>query len=291
MQARTIAVPALLLGALAAPATAQIIATSIPKSIAGGGEGRWAFHLMYSPYAKWKINTFEESPSSFLATSGNPKSSFLGAAEVAFKAGDAATIGIGGWYNKIGKKTSDYAFFDVTPDGDVFLAGPTDLDVTYTEGHANVFYKDLGVQFGIVHNSRTVNDISATVATVNGDPFPLDVANDILASTVIGAKDTANDYDGYLIYKAGGTGGNENNWSFSLGGGYYRYDIVKKTVPSGFATATVGLYKGLGVDASFWYVGKTKRTELQQALAQGGADLDQNLSRWMVGVSYTFSSR
>jgi hypothetical protein len=291
LQARTVAVVALVLGALAAPATAQIIATSIPKSIAGGGEGRWAFHLMYSPYAKWKINTFEEGPSEFLATSGNPKSSFLGAAEVAFKAGDAATIGIGGWYNKIGKKTSDYAFFGVTPDGAVLFAGPMNLDVTYTEGHANVFYKDLGVQFGIVHNSRTVNDISATVATVNGDPFPLDIANDILASTVIGAKDTANDYDGYLIYKAGGTGGSDNNWSFSLGGGFYRYDIVKKTVPSAFATATVGLYKGLGVDASFWYVGKTKRSELQQALAQGGADLDQNLSRWMVGVSYTFSSR
>ena len=291
MQARTIAVAALLLGALAAPATAQIIATSIPKSIAGGGEGRWAFHLMYSPYAKWKINTFEESPSSFLATSGNPKSSFLGAAEVAFKAGDAVTLGIGGWYNKIGKKTSDYAFFDRTPDGDVFFAGAMNLDVTYTEGHANVFYKDLGVQFGIVHNSRTVNAISADVATVNGIDFDLGLANEILASTVVGTKDTANDYDGYLIYKVGGTGGNDNNWSFSLGGGFYRYDIVKKTVPSAFATATVGIYKGLGVDASFWYVGKTKRTELQQALAQSGVNLDQNLSRWMVGVSYTFSSR
>ena len=56
-----------------------------------------------------------------------------------------------------------------------------------------------------------------------------------------------------------------------------------------FATATVGLYKGLGVDASYWYVGKTKRSDLQQALHDSGLDLDQNLSRWMVGVSYTFS--
>jgi hypothetical protein len=290
MQARTIAVAALLLGALAAPATAQIIATSIPKSIAGGGEGRWAFHLMYSPYAKWKINTFVEDPSSFLATSGNPKSDFLGAAEVAFKAGDSATIGVGGWYNKIGNKTNDYAFFTVTEDGSaVLFAGPTDLDVTYTEGHANIFYKDLGLQFGIVHNSRTVRAITADVAEVNGDPFPLDIADQILADTVVGAKDTANDYDGYLIYKVGGTSGNDTNWSFSLGGGFYRYDILKKTVPSAFATATLGIYKGLGVDASFWYVGKTKRSELQEALADAGVDLDQNLSRWMVGVSYTFS--
>lgn len=290
-QARTVAVAALALVALAAPATAQIIATSIPKSISGGGEGRWAFHLMYSPFAKWKINTFEEDPTAFFATSGKPKSSFLGAAEVAFKAGESATLGLGGWYNKIGKKTSDYAFFGVDPDGDVFFAGPLNLDVTYTEGHANLFYKDLGVQFGIVHNSRTVNSINAEVATVNGEDFPLDIADQILADNVVGAKDTANDYDGYLIYKAGGTNANNANWSFSLGGGIYHYDIVKKTVPSAFATATVGLYRGLGVDASFWYVGKTKRSELQQALSEAGIDLDQNLSRWMVGVSYTFSSR
>jgi hypothetical protein len=293
-QARTVAVAALALGALAAPATAQIIATSIPKSIAGGGEGRWAFHLMYSPFAKWKINTFEEDPaaSNFLATSGNPKASFLGAAEVAFKAGDAVTLGVGGWYNKIGNKTSDYLFLGVNNQGDsVLFAGPMNLDVSYTEGHANLFYKDLGVQFGLVHNSRTVNAISADIAQVGGLPGDLDQANALLNANVVGAKDTANDTDGYLIYKAGGNSGNDTNWSFSLGGGFYRYDIVKKTVPSAFATATVGLYRGLGVDASYWYVGKTKRSELQRLLAAGGADLDQNLSRWMVGVSYTFSSR
>src|SRR5206468_7926882 len=99
MQARTIVIAALVLGVLAAPATAQIIATSIPKSISGGGEGRWAFHLMYSPYAKWRINTFQEGVTPeqvlFFATGGKPKSSFLGAAEVAFKAGDSATLGVG----------------------------------------------------------------------------------------------------------------------------------------------------------------------------------------------------
>jgi len=288
MQARTVAVVALAL-AVAAPATAQIIATSIPKSIAGGGEGRWAFHLMYSPWAKWKINTFEEDPSSFLATSGNPKSAFLGAAEVAFKAGDDFTVGLGGWYNKIGTKPHDYIFFTVVDGSTVLFSGPTDLDLTYTEGHANVFYKDLGVQFGLVHNSRTVKAISADIAEVDGVPFPLGDANAILADTVVGAKDTANDYDAYLIYKVGGTSANDTNWSFSLGGGIYHYDMVKKTVPSAFATATLGLYKGLGVDASFWYVGKTKRSELQDALNDVGVDLDQNLSRWMVGVSYTFS--
>jgi hypothetical protein len=287
-----VAVAALALGALAAPAAAQIIATSIPKSISGGGEGRWAFHVMYSPYAKWKINTFEEDPRNFLATSGKPKSDFLGAAEVAFKAGDAVTVGVGGWYNKIGTNTSDYIFVGITDEGDdVTFAGPVDLDVTYTEGHANVFYKDLGVQFGIVHNSRTVRAITTDVVIVNGQSgsqADIDFANQLLAG-IAGVKDTANDYDGYLIYKVGRTSGNDTNWSFSLGGGFYRYDLLKKTVPSAFATATVGIFKGLGVDASFWYVGKTKRSQLQQGLRDAGVDLDQNLSRWMVGVSYTLS--
>ena len=283
MQARTIAVAALLLGAWSAPATAQIIATSIPKSISGGGEGRWAFHLMWSPYAKWNINTFQEDPTAFLATRGDPKSDFLGAAEVAFKAGDSASIGLGGWYNKIGNHSADYAFFLADPEGNVFLSGPINLNVTYTEGHVNAFYKSLGVQFGLIHSTSTVNTITADVAEVDGTPIPLEIANEFLTG-VEGAQDTANDYDGYLVYKTGGEGGNNTNWSFSLGGGFYHYDIVKKTVPSFFATVTLGLFKGLGVDASYWYVGKTERTELQDVL-----DLDQNLSRWMVGVSYTFS--
>jgi len=294
LKARTVAVAALALGALAAPATAQIIATSIPKSISGGGEGRWAFHLMYSPYAKWRINTFQEGVTPeqvlFFATGGKPKSSFLGAAEVAFKAGDSATLGVGGWYNKIGKNTADYAFLLSNADGSFLIAGPLENDLSYTEGHVNAFYKDLGVQFGIVHSSRTVNSITANVAFLDDIEIDPALVNPFLTD-VNGTKETANDYDGYLIYKVGGTSGNDTNWSFSLGGGFYRYDIVKKTVPSAFATATVGIYKGLGVDASFWYVGKTKRSELQQALRDAGLDLDQNLSRWMVGVSYTFSSR
>ena len=285
---RTLSMALLGLAVLAAPARAQIIATSIPKSIAGGGEGRWAFHLMWAPYAKWNIATFEEDPTAFLATKGDPKSDFLGAAEVAFKAGDAVTIGLGGWYNKVGNDSAEYVFFLADPDGSVFLSGPVNRDVKHIEGHVNVFYKSLGVQFGLVHNTTQINTITADFATVDDIPIPLDVANGLLTD-VAGVEDTANDWDSYLIYKAGGSTGSDNNWSFSLGGGFYHYDIVSKTVPSFFATATVGLFKGLGVDASYWYVAKTKRSELQDALSDLGVDLDQNLNRFMVGVSYTFS--
>jgi len=285
---RTLSMAAVGLAVLAAPARAQIIATSIPKSIAGGGEGRWAFHLMWAPYAKWNIATFEEDPTAFLATKGDPKSDFLGAAEVAFKAGDAVTIGLGGWYNKVGNDSAEYVFFLADPDGSVFLSGPVNRDVKHIEGHVNVFYKSLGVQFGLVHNTTQINTITADFATVDDIPIPLDVANGLLTD-VAGVEDTANDWDSYLIYKAGGSTGSDNNWSFSLGGGFYHYDIVSKTVPSFFATATLGIYKGLGVDGSYWYVGKTDRSELQQALSDAGVDFDQSLNRLMVGVSYTFS--
>jgi len=285
---RTLSMALLGLAVLAAPARAQIIATSIPKSIAGGGEGRWAFHLMWAPYAKWNIATFEEDPTAFLATKGDPKSDFLGAAEVAFKAGDAVTIGLGGWYNKVGNDSAEYVFFLADPDGSVFLSGPVNRDVKHIEGHVNVFYKSLGVQFGLVHNTTQINTITADFATVDDIPIPLDVANGLLTD-VAGVEDTANDWDSYLIYKAGGSTGSDNNWSFSLGGGIYHYDIVSKTVPSFFATATLGIYKGLGVDGSYWYVGKTDRSELQQALSDAGVDFDQSLNRLMVGVSYTFS--
>ena len=285
---RTLSMALLGLAVLAAPARAQIIATSIPKSIAGGGEGRWAFHLMWAPYAKWNIATFEEDPTAFLATKGDPKSDFLGAAEVAFKAGDDITIGLGGWYNKVGNDSAEYVFFLADPDGSVFLSGPVNRDVKHIEGHVNVFYKSLGVQFGLVHNTTQINTITADFATVDDIPIPLDVANGLLTD-VAGVEDTANDWDSYLIYKAGGSTGSDNNWSFSLGGGFYHYDIVSKTVPSFFATATLGIYKGLGVDGSYWYVGKTDRSELQQALSDAGVDFDQSLNRLMVGVSYTFS--
>lgn len=288
MQARTVAMAALGLAVLAAPATAQIIATSIPKSIAGGGEGRWAFHLMWAPYAKWNIATFEEDPTAFLSTKGDPKSDFLGAAEVAFKAGENVTVGLGGWYNKVGDDSAEYVFFLADPQGSVFLSGPVNRDVKHTEGHVNLFYKDLGVQFGLVHTTTRINAITADIATVDDIPIPLELANELLTD-VAGVEDTANDWDLYGVYKVGGTTANDSNWSFSLGGGVYHYDIVKKTVPSFFATATVGLFKGLGADVSYWYVGKTKRSELQEALSDAGVDLDQSLNRFMVGVSYTFS--
>jgi hypothetical protein len=293
LQVRTVAVLALVLGALAAPATAQIIATSIPKSIAGGGEGRWAFHLMYAPYAKWKLNQFEETETSLVSSRAKPNSKFLGAAEAAFTAGSDVTIGLGGWYNKVG--STDYDFLFVESDGtDVFgLDGIRTDNLTYAEGHANVFYKDIGLQVGLVHGKATTTNLAIANFLFNEDVFSRADLVDLLGESGVadieagaeGAQIKTNDVDGYLVYKAGSENGDRQGWTFSLGAGAYHYGGSKKTVPSGFATLALGLYKGLGVDASFWYISKSK-SDLQKQLG-----VSDNLSRFSIGIGYTFSSR
>lgn len=284
---------AVALCALAAPASAQIIATSIPKEFstgtATGAQRRWAFHVMGAPIAKWKINQFEETDTAILSTRANPNSKFLGAAEVAFTAGSDMTVGLGGWFNKVGSTNYDFDFVDVS-DGVLGLSGIRTDNLTYTEGHVNVFYKDIGVQVGVVHGKATTTGL--TIETFLLDDLLFSRADlvsilgaDGVASIEADARDTitTNDTDGYLIYKLGSRVGNNFGWTFSLGAGAYRYGNNKKTVPSGFGTVSLDLYKGLGVDASFWYIGKSK-SDLQKELG-----VSDNLSRFSIGIGYTFS--
>jgi hypothetical protein len=286
-----VAVAALALGALAAPAAAQIIATSIPKSISGGGEGRWAFHVMYAPYAKWKINQFEETDTSLISLSAKKNSKFLGAAEAAFSAGTDVTIGLGGWFNKVGGTDYDFVFLDFTDE--IFgLDGIRTDNVTYTEGHANIFYKDIGVQFGVVHGKATTTNLAIGNFLFEGTVFSRQDLVDILGAETVnsieadarGAEISTTDVDGYLVYKVGSKGRDTRGWGFSLGAGAYRYGGSKKTVPSAFATVSVGLYKGLGIDSSFWYIHKSK-SDIQEAL-----EVSDNLSRFSIGVGYTFGN-
>jgi hypothetical protein len=292
---------AVVLCALAAPASAQIIATSIPKEFTGSGkagtaEKKWAFHIMGTPVAKWKINQFEETDTSFVSTSANPNSKFLGAAEVAFKAGSDMTVGVGGWFNKVGSTDYDFTFIDVS-DGSLGLSGIQTNDLTVSEGHVNVFYKDFGVQVGVVHGSSTVTNLSIGNFLLDDNVFTraglVNLFNSVgqngeavvrgIENDARGEEITTNDVDAYLVYKAGSRISESFGWSASLGGGIYRYGGADKTVPSGFATLSLDLYKGLGIDASFWYIGKSN-SELQEAL-----DVTDNLSRFSIGIGYTFS--
>jgi hypothetical protein len=289
-----VAVAALALGALAAPAAAQIIATSIPKSISGGGEGRWVFHLMYAPYAKWKINQFEETDTSLVSLSAKKNSKFLGAAEAAFSAGSDVTIGLGGWFNKVGSTDYDFVFVDFS-DGILGLDGVRTDNVTYTEGHANIFYKDVGVQFGLVHGKATTTNLAignflfddlllSRQDLINElGPQGAEIVNSIEADAR-GTEISTTDVDGYLVYKVGSTGRDTRGWGFSLGAGAYRYGGSKKTVPSAFATVSLGLYKGLGIDSSFWYIHKSN------SATQKSLGVTDNLSRFSIGVGYTFGN-
>ena len=56
-------------------------------------------------------------------------------------------------------------------------------------------------------------------------------------------------------------------------------------MPSGFVTASVGVFRGLGIDASYWYVGKTKASRGSEAFVTSDA-----ASRFTIGLGYTFSN-
>jgi hypothetical protein len=51
----------------------------------------------------------------------------------------------------------------------------------------------------------------------------------------------------------------------------------------------VGLFRGLGIDASAWYVAGSKPTAARQELEQFFERIEDNLSRFTIGVGYTFN--
>jgi hypothetical protein len=60
-----------------------------------------------------------------------------------------------------------------------------------------------------------------------------------------------------------------------------------ETVPSAFVTANVNFYRGLGIDLSYWYVGKT-RTVTPFAEAKDLRVRSDAQSRLVVGVGFSF---
>lgn len=102
--------------------------------------------------------------------------------------------------------------------------------------------------------------------------------------------ESTNNWDAFLVYKHGGASGSSTPWSLSLGAGMYRDTEAATSKFSGFATASVGIFRGLGIDASYWYVGGSKQTAARQELAGLlDAAVADNLSRFTIGVGYTFN--
>lgn len=305
MKTKVVAIAILGLGAFVAPASAQIIATSIPRADSGGkaAEKKFAFHVLAAPLAKWKYGEVfigDIGPDLAVGTvQAKPNSDFLLAGEVAFKAGRHWTVGVGGWYNKVGNTT--YGF-----DGDVLFSDgfgqmTVDLggDLTIYEGHANLFFKDIGIQAGVVRTSGTIGDNAKyKTFTFDGQPFKctdLLSASDCNNNAIDVFKGNTTDWDVFAVYKH--AWGGKSPLSISLGAGGYRKQgssdtplrsTDSTTVFTAFATASVSVYKGLGLDASFWYIDKTDATKGEGSLASKSAGTDSQ-SRFTIGLGYTFS--
>jgi len=311
---RSSAVFGLALFALAVPGSAQIIVTSIPKEEAAGKgvsgtEKKWAFHVLVAPIAKWKygeayINTVSD-PSGTLGmvgtVTGTPNSTILLAGEVAFKVGKDWSVGLGTWYNKVG--TSTYPF-----DGQFLIAGqawgltaemPGDLSLY--EFHANAFWRDFGLQVGVVKTSagggETITLKTLTVPEV-GTITCQEVATTAADCQAAGQHPfdaSTTDWDLFAVYK--------HSWpvkypvAVSAGLGMYRKQGLtasplrfpeSHSVFSGFVTGNVEFWRGLGVDVSFWYVSKVSVPQSLQAYSSAFQNLASQ-NRFTMGVSYNFS--
>ena len=283
-----------------ATASAQLIATSIPKvesapsgSAAPAPEKKFALHLMASPTSKWKYNELAGGAVEGLEDifdvgifSGSPNSDFLLAGEAVVKAGRNFSFGFGGWHNKVGKVSYK---FDVNTVDDSFAfidraTGTLDGNLRLSEGHANVFYKNVGVQAGLVHTNSKLR-ASRILSSQN---FPGTVG---LPLQSIEEDNTANDWDLYGVYKYAGRAARP--FGVSVGAGIYdkkgttestQRAADDQTIFSCFATGSVDIYKGFGIDVSYWYIGTTKAT-----FGSGPAVISDAASRFTIGVGYSFS--
>jgi len=281
LKTRAVAATILGLTALGSSAHAQIIATSIPREVATvsgkpAGQKKWAIHVMVSPASKWQVKDFFFAdlgellfneplnlPVAFTGKS-NDFSKILLAAELNYSAGGNSSVGIGGWFNKIGELDTRYNFrlgadtaskLGLSPGNEEIGREKQDLG-SFTEVHANGFWGDIGIQAGLVFESKNF---------------------------LTGERRTYWHLYGAYRRSFKGVG------AFSLGAGVFatgKTELAGTTVAdplkrlSGFATLSLPVYKGLSLDAAYWYIAKSKDAK--------DAALDDSMNRWMVGLGYTF---
>ncbi len=284
--------PGLALLALAAPASAQVTSVSVPDedpasaSAANLDESWFAIRLTVAPLAKWKIDLAHVDPARDTLSMGtaDPSSKVLLAAESAFLAGDGLQVTLGGWYENVGPET--FTTYSLSSGFVVNL----DTDLKVWEGHAGLFYRGFGVQGGVVRTTGTVNDATLAGVVVRGTPgvFAAGAATAFAFNATraqqIGDFPARTDVHGYVVYK-----GTYDRVGYALGAGAYRFDdggtgrTEQRTVPSAFVNASVDLWHGLGVDASYWYIARSELAET------AGLPTDDGLGRLTIGVSYTFN--
>ncbi len=209
----------------ATAASSQIISTSLPTATEGGAEKKVVYHLM-AGYASWNFASIEQlkKDPNFSGVDIAVPGGILIAGDVAIKANENVSLGVGAFNNNFGLKIEE--------------AGSTYADVhaNMLSFYGNIFYQKVGVQVGTLFYSETDD------ATF----FPLAPGES--------NKNTSTDFDFFLVGRTGGT-----QWTAGVGaGGYYYGGVFKETVVSAFANGSVKLAKGLSVDAGYWFLGESK---------------------------------
>ncbi|MEK7316426.1 MAG: hypothetical protein AAB011_09610 [Candidatus Eisenbacteria bacterium] len=292
----------IVLVACAPAAKAQIISTSLPTLGTGETKLPISAHFMVSPLGSWdyKEGWFSDKRSSnydeyFVGTVGKTSTSqILAAGEAAIPIGDnRLTATVGGWYNRIGDV--DYNFdgqflviYDpsvVFLDYSIPMKATIPITVTMVEGHAGLFYRNYGVQVGVVRSQLKSDGNIVALRREDGAPqadlegyFPFD------ASTT--------DVTLYGVYKR-----SVDRAAVSAGFGIYRKQGIKsasdsplrfadsKMVASGFLTASVELKHRFSLDASYWFIGKTDQAKDIKGYTSTTPSDSQ--SRLTVGVGYS----
>jgi hypothetical protein len=278
-----VALAAGLLAWFAPPAGAQIISTMVPPprlvtqgtpSTPGpGGPSAVAFHVM-GGYTNWEFG-FEKDTKNFEeprgATVTGGRNGWLGAADVAVRAGENVSVGAGGFVNKVENLVVNH------PGNVQFFPYNDTATINVFSVYGNVFYKHIGVQAGIV-------------PIRSHDTFVIDNPRNPTHSEV---DNNQNDFDLYLVGRWGATGTNRARWSAMVGGGLYQYGAREgnaaegidpspsaPSLGSGFANASIGIAKGFSLDASFWYTARDKNYDADSTIG------NSSQARFTVGVGY-----
>lgn len=287
-------------------ARSQIISTSLPALRSGSEKLPITAHFMVSPAGSWDYKegwfsavaiptlspTYNEY---FVGTVGKTSTSqILAAGEAAIPvSGHRWTVTLGGWYNRIGDVKYDFdgqylnsaippSFLDFRDT----LKATIPMSVTIVEGHAGLYYGSFGVQVGVVRSSLKSNGDILNIHLSNGAP-----AADLVNYAPFEASTT--DLTLYGVYKR-----SISLLGFSAGAGAYRKQGIKssnvsplrfaesKIVASGFLTANVRAWRGLSLDTSYWFIGKTDQAKDLNGYSSTTPSDSQ--SRLILGLGYSF---
>jgi hypothetical protein len=221
-------------------------------------------------YTSWQFGFVKDAQDQEAQQGGTytgGKNGFLGAADFVVGSGNVSAGG-GGWLNKVEDLITD------NPGNARYFPYHGTQTITVFSVYGNVFYKHVGAQAGLVP-IRSKSSFTITRAT----------------PTTTNSEGNQNDFDAFLVGRWGATGANTARWAATAGGGLYRYGSraaqpdgtpmsPSANALSGFANTSVGIGKGLSVDASFWYTSKDKNYSADSLIG------NSSQARFTVGLGY-----